>query len=65
MKQPVKPLRERASCAKCEFGQKTANDDAVLNCRRRAPVSVMGNQAGIFPTVRAIDWCGDFREEAE
>lgn len=64
MKQPPKlPLRERASCAKCEFGDKTANNDAVLYCRRRSPMTVMGNHAGIFPTVRDTDWCGDFREE--
>ena len=56
-------LRERASCGACEFGTKTANNDSILNCRRRAPVLMNSAGGAVFPTVNENDWCGDFREE--
>lgn len=66
MKQPVKlPLRERASCATCEFGEMHPDNDALMFCRRRAPVIANSARQAIFPTVHEDDWCGDFREELD
>lgn len=65
MNKPVKaiPLRERASCGACEFGEMTPNNDALLYCRRRAPVLMNTAEGAVFPVVNEDDWCGDFREE--
>lgn len=59
------PLRERASCADCEFGEMTESSDHLLFCRRKAPVSANAAGHAIFPIVHEDEWCGDFREELD
>lgn len=59
------PLRERAACADCEFGEMTPSSDHLLFCRRRAPVEVDNANRAIFPIVHEDEWCGDFREELD
>jgi hypothetical protein len=62
--QPLKrPLRERASCESCEFGEMHAQNDRLFYCRRHAPGLTNGAGGAVFPVVKENDWCGDFREE--
>jgi hypothetical protein len=58
-----KPLRERATCAACDFSAPYEDNDKLLRCKRRAPSLMGGNQHAIFPIVSPDNWCGDFREE--
>jgi hypothetical protein len=59
---PIMPLRDRASCDTCEFGEVHESDDNHFYCRRRAPSMSHGSRA-IFPLVNADDWCGEFKQE--
>lgn len=67
MKQPATkaPLRERASCSSCEFGEMHESDDGLFYCRRKAPSLVNSRLGAVFPIVKGHDWCGDFREEPD
>jgi hypothetical protein len=60
-----KPLRDRAACADCEFGELTESSDHLLYCRRRAPVAFDAAKKAVFPIVHEDEWCGDFREELD
>ncbi|OAF05455.1 hypothetical protein AYJ54_00690 [Bradyrhizobium centrolobii] len=66
MKQPrLAPLRDRAACGTCEFGEMHESNDTQFYCRRRAPVLVNSGKGAVFPIVDENDWCGDFREEVD
>jgi len=59
------PLRDRASCATCEFGEMTEHNDALMYCRRKAPTQTTHSNRAVFPVTGENEWCGDYREEID